>query len=107
GRDERLLLLGVELAPDDFRLVIFETKPMQQGDQPRAALIDDAKLLLDIGADLARRTRQCRGDPGFQRFFLRLRKMTGAAATLKESQNIKAAFAVELGPTTHSVVVDI
>ena len=34
GRDERLLLLGVELAPDDFRLVIFEAKPMQQGDQP-------------------------------------------------------------------------
>ena len=107
GRDERLLLLGVELAPDDFRLVIFEAKPMQQGDQPRAAFIDDAELLLDIGADLARRARQCRGDPGFQRFFLRLRKMAGAAAALKARQTFDAAFAIELGPTAHGVVVEI
>src|SRR5208283_3995757 len=33
--------------------------------------------------------------------------MPGAAAALKARQTFDAAFAIELGPTTHSVVVEI
>ena len=44
GVDERLLLFHSELAPDDFGRAVFEPEPMQQGDQPRAALRDNAKF---------------------------------------------------------------
>src|SRR5271154_2276525 len=39
---------------------------MQQRDQPRAAFVDEAEFLGDPGADLARRARQGRPDPGLQ-----------------------------------------
>ncbi len=55
--DESLLLLFVELARDDARLVILEPQTMQQRDQSRAAFVDEAEFLLDPGADLARRAR--------------------------------------------------
>src|SRR5208283_79647 len=55
--DEGLLPFRVELASDRLGLHGFEPKPMQHRDQPRAALINGAEFLLDIRADLARRTR--------------------------------------------------
>src|SRR5713101_6087426 len=63
--DESLLLRYVELARNDIRLVIFEPQPMQQRDQSRAAFIFEAELLLNPGADLARRARQRRADKDF------------------------------------------
>src|ERR1700761_2026628 len=66
ARNERLLRFRIELARDDFGLVIFESQAMQQRDQPRAAFVDEAEFLRDPGADLARRARQGRPDPGLQ-----------------------------------------
>ena len=54
ARDESLLLLFVELARDNVRLVVLETQAMQQCDQSRAAFVDEAEFLLDPGADLPR-----------------------------------------------------
>src|SRR5665811_2129695 len=56
--DERLLLLFVELARNDTRLVILKPQTMQERDQSRAAFIDEPEFLLDPGADLTCRTRQ-------------------------------------------------
>ena len=64
GFDEPLLLLHIELAPDRFRLAVFEIEPMQQGDEPCAALIDDAKFAFDISADLACRARRRKSPSG-------------------------------------------
>jgi hypothetical protein len=58
ARDERPLRFRVELARDDLGLVIFQPQAMQQRDQSRAALVDEAELLGDPGSDLPRRSRQ-------------------------------------------------
>ena len=50
--DERPLFFRIELAADDFRLVVFQAQPVQQGNQSRAAFVNDAKFPLDKGADL-------------------------------------------------------
>jgi hypothetical protein len=62
--DELLLFCCVELARDDIRLVVFEPQAMQQRDQSRTAFVIEPELLLDKGADLARRARQRRADKG-------------------------------------------
>src|ERR1700730_17915211 len=64
--DECLLLLFVELARNDVRLVILEPQTTQKRDQSRAAFINEPEFRLDPGADLARRTRQCRAYPRLQ-----------------------------------------
>jgi hypothetical protein len=43
GFDERLLFFRIKLAPNRSRLVVFEPEPVQEGDKPRAALIDDTE----------------------------------------------------------------
>jgi hypothetical protein len=50
--NESLLLLFVELARNDIRLVIFEPQAMQQRDQSRTAFVNEAEFLLDPGADV-------------------------------------------------------
>src|SRR5277367_1966349 len=57
ARNERLLRFRIELARDDFGLVIFESQAMQQRDQARAAFVDEAEFLGDPGADLVERGR--------------------------------------------------
>ena len=52
--DEGLLFFRIELAADDFRLVVFQAQPGQQGDQPRTAFVNHAEFPLDKGSDLAR-----------------------------------------------------
>ena len=49
--DERSLLGFVEMAANDFRLLIFQAQAMQQFDQTRAAFIFDAELPPDRDAD--------------------------------------------------------
>jgi hypothetical protein len=46
----------IELAADDFLLVVFQAQPVQQGNQPRTAFVSDAEFPLDEGSDLARAT---------------------------------------------------
>jgi hypothetical protein len=87
--DEGLPPFRVELASDRLGLDGFEPKPMQHRDQPRAALISGAEFLLDIRADLARRTRQGRGDPALQLRFLVFRQARAGAAALKPRQPLK------------------
>jgi len=53
ARDERLLRFRIELARDDFGLVIFESQAMQQRDQPRAAFVDQAESRRRPGASSA------------------------------------------------------
>ena len=52
-----LLLLFVEFARDDVRLVILQPQTMQQRNQSRTAFVNEAEFLFDKGADLARRAR--------------------------------------------------
>jgi len=46
--------------------VILEPQTMQKRDQSRAAFINEPEFRHDPGADLARRTRQCRASPRLQ-----------------------------------------
>src|SRR5450759_453632 len=64
--NERLLLVFVELARNDTRLVILQPQTMQERDQSRAAFINEPEFLLDPGADLTCRTRQRRTYPRLQ-----------------------------------------
>src|SRR3974390_2290324 len=105
--DERLLLFHVELAPDRLGLAVFEPEPMQQSDEPRAALIDDAELPLDIGADLARRARQGRPPPSDKGLFLRLGEMARAAADLEALKPLEPLLVVNLAPASDCIVVEI
>ena len=68
--DECLLLLFVEFARDDVRLVILQPQTMQKRNQSRTAFVNEAEFLFDKGADLARRARQRRADKGLQCVFL-------------------------------------
>ena len=78
--DERLLLLFVELARNDTRLVILQPQTMQERDQSRAAFINEPEFLLDPGADLTGRTRQCSGYPRLQIVLLLYTQIACAAA---------------------------
>ena len=103
--DERLLLCFVELAGNVFRLVVFQAKPMQEGDQSRAALVGDAEFLLDIGAGLARRARQRRANPCLQLVLLLAARPTGAAASLKSRQPFEAFLDERAMPSADRIVV--
>ena len=76
----------IEPARHRFRFAVVHARPMQQGDQARAALIGDAAFLLDPGANLARRARQRLGDPGFQPVWLRLAQPARAALVAEAGQ---------------------
>ena len=78
---------------------------MQQRDQSRAAFVDDAEFLLDPGADLARRARQGRRDPGFQLFLLLVAHLAGAAARLETRQPFEAIREEQAVPPADRVVV--
>ncbi len=65
GFDDRGLFLRIKLTRHRLWLAMLHAEAMQQCDQPRAALELDAACSLDLGADLAGRPRQRRGDPAF------------------------------------------
>jgi hypothetical protein len=65
--DESSLLVRVQLGGHRFWLAMLHVQPVQQGDQPRPALIGDAAFCLDPGANLAGCPRQRFGDPGLRR----------------------------------------
>ena len=88
--DKRRLLLRVQLGRHRFRLAMLHAQPMQQGDQPRPALIGDAAFGLDPGADLAGRPRQRLGDPGLQLVLLRIAQPAGAAVMTETRQAFDA-----------------
>jgi hypothetical protein len=104
--DERLLLLFVELARDDVRLVILEPQTMQERDQSRAAFINEPKFLLDPGAGLACRTRQRRAYPRFQIVFLLDGQIAGAPAHIEAGQALDPALFEKLAPAADRVVVE-
>jgi hypothetical protein len=103
--DERLLLRFVELARDDFRIVIFEPKTMQERDQSRAAFVDETEFLLDKGADSARRAWQGRTNPRFQIVFLLGAQIAGASANIEAGQAFDPALFEKLAPAADRVVV--
>ena len=105
ARNESALLLFVELARDDVRLVIFKTQPMQQRDQSRAAFVNETVFLFDPGADVARRTRQCRADKNFQCLFLRGAQKACASAHVEAGQTFNPALLEQLAPVADRVVV--
>lgn len=107
GGNERLLLFHVEIATNRFRLAIFEPQPMQQSDQSRAALINDAELLLDKGADLTCRTWQGLGYKGDERRFLRRRQMARTAAAFEPFKTSEPGGVINLAPASDRVVVHI
>src|SRR5271168_5417582 len=106
ARNERLLRFRIELARDDFGLVIFESQAMQQRDQARAAFVDEAEFLGDPGADLARRARQSRPDPGLQGLALLDAHFARAAAHLEAAEPFDAALLEKLIPAADRVVVE-
>ena len=57
ARNEGLLLLFVELARDDFRLVIFKPEPMQQRNHSRAAFVRQGRIPRSIQAPIWRVVR--------------------------------------------------
>src|SRR5260370_35071348 len=63
---------------------------MQQGDQPRPALIGDAAFGLDPGTHLAGCPRQCLGNPGFQFVLLRVAPAAAGAFVAKARQAFDA-----------------
>ncbi len=78
---------------------------MQQSDQARPALVLDAALLLDPGADLARRSRQRLGDPGCQLALLRFAQATGAAFVAEACQALDPVFLIQPIPGADRIVV--
>src|ERR1700719_3242212 len=79
---------------------------MQQRDQPRAAFVDEAEFLGDPGADLARRARQGRPDPGLQSLALLGAHFARAAAHLEAAEPFDAALLEKLIPAADRVVVE-
>src|SRR5271154_4079598 len=79
---------------------------MQQRDQPRAALVDEAEFLLDPGADMARRTRKARRHPTLQRFGLLGAHLARTAAHVEAGQPFDAATFEQLIPAADRVVVE-
>ncbi len=105
-RDERLLLCFVELARGDLLRVVFEPKAIRKRDQSRAALVNDAELRLDKGADRSRRARQTRRDPCFQLLLLRAAELAGRAFMAKLCQPIDPIFLIKTEPGSDRGVVD-
>ena len=103
--DECLLLLFVELARNDSRLVIFKPQAMQQRDQPRTALVFEAEFPLDPGTNMARRARQRRADKDFQCVFLRGAQKARAPARIKARQPLKAFRDKQAMPIPDRVVI--
>ncbi len=79
GIDKGFLLHGVQLARDRLRLAVLHAEAVQQRDQPGAALVFNAELPGDPGANLIRAPRQGLGDPGFQPLLLLIAQPTGTA----------------------------
>src|SRR5271168_4318840 len=79
---------------------------MQQRDQPRAAFVDEAEFLGDPGADLARRARQGRPDPGLQGVALLGAHLARTAAHLEAGQAFDAVLFEKLVPVADRVVVE-
>ena len=65
---------------------------MLQRDQPRAALADDAELLLDEGANCCVFVGQVRAHPGLPRRLLRLRKKAVPPTDIKAGLPLKPFF---------------
>jgi len=99
-------LFSVELARDNVRLVIFQTQPMRQCDQPRTAFVNETELLFDPGADVARRARRRRADEDPQRVFLRGAQKARAPAHVKAGQAFNPALLEEFAPVANGVVVE-
>src|SRR6202041_3827606 len=79
---------------------------MQQRDQPRAAFVDEAEFLGDPGADLARRARQGRPDPGLQSLAWLGAHFARVAAHLEAAEPFDAALLEKLIPAADRVVVE-
>src|SRR5271170_8387183 len=79
---------------------------MQQRDQPGAAFVDQAEFLGDPVADLARRARQSRPDPGLQGLALLDAHFARAAAHLEAAEPFDAALLEKLIPAADRVVVE-
>src|SRR5208282_6840149 len=77
------------------------------GDEPRAALVDDAELLRDIGPDRLRRARQSLADPGLQPRFLLRRQIARAAAAFEAPQALQSVRDISFAPASDRVVVEI
>ena len=104
--DECLLLLFVEFARDDVRLVILQPQTMQKRNQSRTAFVNEAEFLFDKGADLARRARQRRADKGLQCvFLLGAQKSSRSPPTLEAGQALDLTLFKQFEPATDRVVV--
>src|SRR3954454_4326868 len=100
-----LLLLFVEFARDDVRLVILQPQTMQKRNQSRTAFVNEAKFLLDPATDLARRARQRRADKDFQCVFLRGAQKARAPAHIKTGQALDPTLFKQFEPAADRVVV--
>src|SRR5450756_454711 len=103
--DERLLLLFVELARNDTRLVILQPQTMQERDQSRAAFINEPEFLLDPGADLTCRTRQRRAYPRLQIVLLLHTQIACAPTHIEAGDAFDPALLEELAPAADRVVI--
>ena len=103
--DECLLLLFVEFARDDVRLVILQPQTMQKRNQSRTAFVNEAEFLFDKGADLARRARQRRADKGLQCVFLLGAQKARAPAHVEAGQALDPTLLKQFEPATDRVVV--
>src|SRR5450830_1650787 len=103
--DERPLLLFIELARNDTRLVILQPQTMQERDQSRAAFINEPEFLLDPGADLTGRTRQCSGYPRLQIVLLLYTQIACAPAHIEAGDAFDPALLEELAPAPDRVVI--
>ncbi len=105
--DEGLLFFRIELSADDFRLVVFQAQPVQQGDQPRTAFVNHAEFPLDKGSNFARAARQGLGNMSLQRFLLLRGKMARTASSIELFQARDPALAIELAPASDRIVIKI
>src|SRR5664280_1962606 len=103
--DESLLLLFVEFARDDVRLVILQPQTMQKCNQSRAAFINESEFLLDPGSDLASRTRQRRADPSLQIALLLHTQIACAPAHIEAGNAFEPALLEQLVPAADRVVI--
>src|ERR1700730_16512445 len=78
---------------------------MQKRDQSRAAFINEPEFRLDPGADLARRTRQCRAYPRLQIVLLLHTQIACAPAHIEAGDPFDPALLEELAPAADRVVV--
>src|SRR5208337_3268449 len=78
---------------------------MQKRDQSRAAFINEPEFRLDPGADLARRTRQCRAHPRLQIVLLLHTEIACAPAHIEAGNAFDPALLEELAPAADRVVV--